>query len=57
MRSVVAKNHAETEGEEGDNQNSLIFKWDCELTYSAGVPFCCCLYQLLSFPHLLQTPK
>lgn len=54
---MVTKNHAETEEEEGDNQNSLIFKWDHELTCSAGVPFCCCLYQLLSFPHLLQMPK
>lgn len=54
---MVAKNHAETEVEEGDNQNRLIFKWGRELTYSAGVPFRCCLYQLSSFTHLLQTPK
>lgn len=26
MRTMVAKNHAETEGGEGDNQNSLILR-------------------------------
>lgn len=57
MRRMVAKNHAETVVEEGDNQNRLILKWDCELTYSAALPFCCYLYQLLSFIHLLQMPK
>lgn len=47
MRSMAAKNRAETEVEDGDNQNRLIFKWDCDLRYSAGVSFCCYLYQLL----------